>query len=269
MSRQVWLVLVGLGMGVGLVSLLSLDPGYVLVQFGPYRLETTLVATGILLLLLGAIMRVIYRLLAAVFGFGPGLSRWLEKRKEERESALLRETLTDVFHDRDSALKQRVTTLEKMPWLSDATKITARQWVFRRQLETASRRDELTRLWRKANKTQQQDADLTSIYASQLSRFGAGKEAEGELLRLSQTAWPPLATNVLATLTLRDAPALVASLTRLSESDASSDAATGLIIAKAQTLPKDEGVTLLQAHYAAHPLSAIKTALGALLIEAD
>jgi hypothetical protein len=55
----------------------------------------------------------------------------------------------------------------------------------------------------------------------------------------------------------------------LSESDASSDAATGLIIAKAQTLPKDEGVTLLQAHYAAHPLSAIKTALGALLIEAD
>ena len=51
MRRQVWLILGGLAAGVALVSLLAFDAGYVLIQFGQYRLETTLVAAGIALFL--------------------------------------------------------------------------------------------------------------------------------------------------------------------------------------------------------------------------
>jgi len=76
----VWLILGGLAAGVALVSLLAFDAGYVLVQFGSYRLETTLVAAGIALLLLLWILRVCYRLLSAILGLGPGFGRWLEKK---------------------------------------------------------------------------------------------------------------------------------------------------------------------------------------------
>ena len=46
MRRQVWLILGGLAAGVALVSLLAFDAGYVLIQFGQYRLETCLLYTS-------------------------------------------------------------------------------------------------------------------------------------------------------------------------------------------------------------------------------
>ncbi|MEE3018654.1 MAG: heme biosynthesis HemY N-terminal domain-containing protein, partial [Pseudomonadota bacterium] len=92
MRRQVWLILGGLAAGVALVSLLAFDAGYVLVQFGQYRLETTLVAAAIALFLLLWIVRVSFRFLSAILGLGPGFARWLEKRRGDKASALLRET---------------------------------------------------------------------------------------------------------------------------------------------------------------------------------
>ena len=94
MRRQVWLILGGLAAGVALVSLLAFDAGYVLIQFAHHRLETTLVAAGIALFLLLWIVLVSFRFLSAILGFGPGFGRWLEKRREDKASALLRETLS-------------------------------------------------------------------------------------------------------------------------------------------------------------------------------
>ena len=83
MRRQVWLILGGLAAGVALVSLLAFDAGYVLIQFGQYRLETTLVAAGIALFLLLWIVRVSFRFLSAILGLGPGVGRWLKEARRQ------------------------------------------------------------------------------------------------------------------------------------------------------------------------------------------
>ena len=120
MRWQVWLILGGLAAGVALVSLLAFDAGYVLVQFGSYRVETTLVAAGIALLLLLWILRVCYRLLYAILGLGPGFGRWLEKRREDKASALLRETLLAMFNEQTETVVQRLPKLVKADLFSQA-----------------------------------------------------------------------------------------------------------------------------------------------------
>ena len=127
MRRQVWLILGGLAAGVALVSLLAFDAGYVLVQFGQYRLETTLVAAGIALFLLLWIVRVSFRFLSAILGLGPGFGRWLEKRREDKASALLRETLIAMFDERTDTVVQRLPKLMKFATRKRLTLLSAMQ----------------------------------------------------------------------------------------------------------------------------------------------
>ena len=147
MRRQVWLILGGLAAGVALVSLLVFDAGYILVQFGQYRLETTLVAAGIALLLFLWILRASVRFLSVILGLGPGLGRWLEKRREDNASALLRETLVAMFDERTETVLQRLPKLMKDDLFSNTERAKADVWLLKRQLEATVKPTQLKRLW--------------------------------------------------------------------------------------------------------------------------
>ena len=62
------IVLVALLLGVGVVALIETDPGYVLVAYGNYTMETSLWVGLLLLLLLTfliyALLRLVYRLVS-------------------------------------------------------------------------------------------------------------------------------------------------------------------------------------------------------------
>ena len=262
MRRQVWLILGGLAAGVALVSLLAFDAGYVLVQFGQYRLETTLAAAAIALFLLLWIVRVSFRFLSAILGLGPGFGRWLEKRREDKTSALLRETLSAMFEERTDTLVQRLPKLMKADLFSSTERARADIWVLKRQLEATAEPDRLKRLWSGAKADLKQAPEMTAHYASQLCRLGRSKEAELELLSLSKRAWTASATHAMAQINLDDAPSMVNALTELSGNRSANDVANGLLIAKAQLLPKSDAEKTLIEHYEKQPAPFLVIALG-------
>jgi hypothetical protein len=59
---------------------------------------------------------------------------------------------------------------------------------------------------------------------------------------------------------------LIRKLTTLAENTPSGDAATGLVIAKAQAMSGDQGQQLLTDYYATHRSADIVTALGTLFL---
>ena len=262
MRRQVWLILGGLAAGVALVSLLAFDAGYVLIQFGQYRLETTLVAAGIALFLLLWIVRVSFRFLSAILGLGPGVGRWLEKRREDKASALLRETLIAMFDERTDTVVQRLPKLMKGDVFSSTERANADVWVLKRQLEATAKPDQLKRVWSGAKVELKQAPEMTAHYASQLCRLGRSKDAELELQALSKRGWTASATHALAQINLDDAPSMVNALTELSGNRSATDVANGLVIAKAQLLPKGDAEKTLIEHYGKQPAPFVVTALG-------
>ena len=262
MRRQVLLILGGLAAGVALVSLLAFDAGYILVQFGQYRLETTLVAAGIALLLFLWILRASVRFLSVILGLGPGFGRWLEKRREDKASALLRETLVAMFDERTETVLQRLPKLMKDDLFSNTERVKADVWVLKRQLEATVKSDQLKRLWSGAKAELKQAPEMTVHYASQLCRLGRSRDAELELQALSKRAWTASATHALAQINLDDAPSMVNALTELSGSGRANDAANGLVIAKAQLLPKSDAEKTLIEHYGKQPAPFVVTALG-------
>lgn len=262
MRRQVWSILGGLAAGVALVSLLAFDAGYLLIQFGNYRLETTLVAAGIALLLLLWILRACYRLLSAILGLGPGFGRWLEKRRDDKASALLRETLLAMFSEQTEKVAQRLPKLVKADLFSQAERAKAAAWVLNRQFEAATKSVQLQRLWHSAAAEIKQVPEMRADYASHLCRLGCSKEAELELQALSKCSWTTSATQTLAQINLEDAPAMVTALTGLLGNRNARDVTNGLVIAKAQLLPKSEAEKTLVEHYGKHSVPSVVTALG-------
>ena len=262
MRRQIWLSLGGLAAGVALVSLLAFDTGYVLIQFAQYRLETTLVAAGIALVLLLWVVRASFRFLSVILGLGPGFGRWLEKRREDKASALLRETLVAMFDERTDTVVQRLPKLMKFDLFSDAERANADVWVLKRQLEATTKPDQLKRLWSGAKAELKQSPDMSAHFAIQLCRLGRAKEAELELQTLSKRSWTASATHALAAINLDDAPSMVNALTELSGSRSANDVANALVIAKAQLLPKSDAEKTLIELYGKQPAPYLVTALG-------
>jgi uncharacterized protein HemY len=262
MRRQIWLILGGLVAGVALVSLLAFDAGYVLVQFAHYRLETTLVAAGIALFLFLWILRASFRFLSVILGLGPGLGRWLEKRREDKASALLRETLVSMFDERTGNVAQQLPKLMKGDLFSHTERAKAEAWALKRQLEATTKPDQLKRLWSGAKAELKQAPEMSAHYAGQLCRLGRSKEAELELQALSKRTWTASATHALAQINLNDAPSMVNALTELSGNRSANDVANGLVIAKAQLLPKSDAEKTLIEHYGKQPAPYLVTALG-------
>src|SRR5210317_824249 len=88
MRRLFFLMLIALLAGVGIVAIIETDPGYVLVSYGNYTLETSL-WVGLLLLfvftlLVYAVVRLIRRLLAGQ----SSLVNWFGGRQAQRSSRL-------------------------------------------------------------------------------------------------------------------------------------------------------------------------------------
>lgn len=264
MRGPLLLVILGLTAGVALVSVLAHDPGYVLLQRGDYRVETTVVALGIMAVIFVLAVRLVYRVLVALLGIAPGVGRWLEKRKENRESELVRESFTDVLAGRDAAFNQKLGKLERVSWFSEVYLKEARDWVFTRQLATAQKHDKLKRLWQNAAAHQKHDPVFTALYAGHLLRVGASSDVEAQLLGLADKGWPVEATAVLAQLRVSKPDTLISKLTKLAETTPSGDAATGLVIAKAQAMTGDQGRQLLTDYYATHRSTGVVTALGTL-----
>ena len=264
MRGPLLLVILGLTSGVAFVSVLAQDPGYVLLQRGDYRVETTVVALGIMAVIFVLAVRLVYRVLVALLGIAPGVGRWLEKRKENRESELVRESFTDVLAGRDAAFNQKLGKLERVSWFSEVYLKEARDWVFTRQLATAQKHDKLKRLWQNAAAHQKHDPVFTALYAGHLLRVGASSDVEAQLLGLADKGWPVEATAVLAQLRVSKPDTLISKLTKLAETTPSGDAATGLVIAKAQAMTGDQGRQLLTDYYATHRSTGVVTALGTL-----
>ena len=147
MRRQVWLILGGLAAGVALVSLLAFDAGYVLIQFGSVSTRDNAGSGRHRTIPLLWIVRVSFRFLSAILGLGPGVGRWLEKRREDKASALLRETLIAMFDERTDTVVQRLPKLMKGDLFSDAERVKADVWVLKRQLEATAKPDQLKRVW--------------------------------------------------------------------------------------------------------------------------
>ncbi|MEH6583067.1 MAG: heme biosynthesis HemY N-terminal domain-containing protein [Halioglobus sp.] len=73
--------LIGLLLGVAVVALIEIDPGYVLVAYGNYTVETSLWVGSLVLLLFTAVVYLSVRLLRRVLGGKSSISSWLGGRK--------------------------------------------------------------------------------------------------------------------------------------------------------------------------------------------
>ena len=89
---------------------------------------------------------------------------------------------------------------------------------------------------------------MSAHYAIQLCWLGRSEDAELELQALSKRGWTASATHALAQINLDDAPSMVNALTELSGNRSATDVANGLVIAKAQLMPKGDAEKTLIEH---------------------
>ena len=88
MRKVFLLILIALLLGVGVVAMIETDPGYVLITYGKYTVETSL-WVGLLVLLIGFLL--IYwtlRLIRNIVGGQDSLVSWLGERKHRASSRL-------------------------------------------------------------------------------------------------------------------------------------------------------------------------------------
>ena len=108
MRRLFFLMLIALLAGVGVVAIIETDPGYVLVSYGNYTLETSL-WVGLLLLffftlLVYAVVRLIRRLLAGQ----SSLVNWFGGRQAQRSSRLTARGLVNYIEGNWSKARQQL-----------------------------------------------------------------------------------------------------------------------------------------------------------------
>lgn len=93
MRRIFLLLLLCLLAGVGLLSLIESDPGYVLISYGLITIETSLWVGLIILLVLYVLFYYLWRFLLRVLATRNALSEWLSLRARDRELAQLESQL--------------------------------------------------------------------------------------------------------------------------------------------------------------------------------
>ncbi len=75
------IILIALLLGVGVVAVIKTDPGYVLMSYGNYTLETSLWVGLVLLLLFTALVYAVLRLVYRLLGGHRSLVGWLDSRR--------------------------------------------------------------------------------------------------------------------------------------------------------------------------------------------
>jgi len=86
MRKLFILTLVALLLGVGVVAVIETDPGYILVTYGNYTLETSLWVGLLLLLLLTLLIYALVRLVNKLIAGQHSLTSWFGSRKAQRAS---------------------------------------------------------------------------------------------------------------------------------------------------------------------------------------
>lgn len=88
MRKLLLLALLALLLGVGVVALIENHPGYVLIAYGHYTVETSLWVGIVLLALLTLVVYAIFSLLRRLFSGQKSLAGWLGQRRSRRASRL-------------------------------------------------------------------------------------------------------------------------------------------------------------------------------------
>ena len=245
MKRWLWLITAGLIVGVALSSFVSRDPGYVLLQVGGYRLETSLVALFLAVTALLILMRLVGQLVRSILGVVPGFGRWLGRRKEEQNLELIHASLDDVLSENPAGLVSKVSKLEKSSWQSESRTKQLRQWLFVRQIRASQKPSQLNKLWRNVAVLDKADGALRVEYVSRLYQLGATKDVDVVLLETAKSAWYDALNGVLAVHQSNSAEQLAERLTSIAATDESGAASLALTLLKAHALTGDAGDNLL------------------------
>ncbi len=88
MRKLFALVLIALLLGVGVVALIETDPGYVLLAYGDYTLESSLWVGLVLLVLFTGLLYLLIALLRGLLGGQKSLSSWLSSRRARKSTRL-------------------------------------------------------------------------------------------------------------------------------------------------------------------------------------
>lgn len=88
MRRLFALILIALLLGVGIVAVIETDPGYVLVAYGNYTVETSLWVGIVLLAVFTLLIYAVVRLIRRLLGGQNSLSSWLGGRRSRASSRL-------------------------------------------------------------------------------------------------------------------------------------------------------------------------------------
>ena len=245
MKRWLWLITAGLIVGVALSSFVSRDPGYVLLQVGGYRLETSLVALFLAVTALLILMRLVGQLVRSILGVVPGFGRWLGRRKEEQNLELIHASLDDVLSENPAGLVSKVSKLGKSSWQSESRTKQLRQWLFVRQIRASQKPSQLNKIWRNVAVSDKADGALRVEYVSRLYQLGATKDVDVVLLETAKSSWYDALNGVLAVHQPNSAEQLVERLTDIAATDESGAASLALTLLKAHALAGDAGDNLL------------------------
>lgn len=108
MRRLLLLALIGLLAGVGVIALIESDPGYVLLAWGHYTLETSIWVGLVLLLLTVLLLYAAVGLLRRLWRGQRQLSGWLGGRRARRASRITNRGLIDFIEGNWSQARRRL-----------------------------------------------------------------------------------------------------------------------------------------------------------------
>jgi len=108
MRRLFFLMLIALLAGVGVVAIIETDPGYVLVSYGNYTLETSLWVGLLLLLVFTLLVYAVVRLVRRLLAGQSSLVNWFGGRQAQRSSRLTTRGLINYIEGNWSKARQQL-----------------------------------------------------------------------------------------------------------------------------------------------------------------
>ena len=100
--------LVGLFLGVAIVALIEIDPGYVLGAYGKYTVETSLWVGTLVLLLFSGLAYLLTRLVRKTLGGKNSIATWLGMRKSRKGVHLTNRGLINFIEGNWSKSRQQL-----------------------------------------------------------------------------------------------------------------------------------------------------------------
>jgi uncharacterized protein HemY len=212
------LVLVGAALGAGLIAMMINNPGYALIVWAGYRLEASPYALILLVATATLLVFFVLRFVSQLLGVLPGISQWWRHRRQRQEQDQVRNALLELIEERYDAFDVSIPKLQRSGWLSESAALIAQRASLRRKLASASKADQLKKIWRGASQVFRSEPGQQLAYAQSLARVGAQADAEKVLIDLASSGWSQAATDLMCTWTLEDPRTLLTRLEGLTPS---------------------------------------------------